>query len=160
MALVGNSISLRRQAINFEFFVRKFPKYFAKRSEVPFIIPYLIHQLLKWHAFPMINCSQVIEKARNKEYASQAQRGMYLISVCMFLHFGLISVSAWDLYNDAFTSALISCCIWNPCMLLQCCYIENCISYIVLQESRSLCARINQLDFSEQNTQLTLAPTR
>ena len=49
-------------------FVRKFPKYFAKRSKVPFIIPYLIHELLAWHTFPMINCSQVIEKARNKEY--------------------------------------------------------------------------------------------
>ena len=72
MALVENSTSLRRQAIDFDFFVRKFPKHFAKRSKVTFIIPYLIHQLLKWHAFPMINYSQVIEKARNKEYASQA----------------------------------------------------------------------------------------
>ena len=72
MVLVGNSKSLRRQAGDFEiFFIRKFLKYFAKRNKVPFIIPYLIHQLLRWHAFPMINCSQVIEKARNKEYASQ-----------------------------------------------------------------------------------------
>jgi hypothetical protein len=30
--LVGNSISLRRQAIDFEFFVRKFPKYFEKEA--------------------------------------------------------------------------------------------------------------------------------
>jgi hypothetical protein len=61
------------------FFARKFPKYFAKRSKVPFIIPYLIHQLLRYHVFPMTDCSQVIGKARNKEYASQA-------FVCTYLH--------------------------------------------------------------------------
>jgi len=53
--------------IFFWIFVRKFLKYFAKRSKLPFITPYLIHQLLRWHAFPMIDCSQVIGKARNKE---------------------------------------------------------------------------------------------
>ena len=67
MALAGNSTSLRR-SYWFWIFVRNFLKYFAKRSKVPFIIPYIIHQLLRWHTFPMINCSQVIGKARNKEY--------------------------------------------------------------------------------------------
>ena len=36
---------LRKQAIDFEFFVRKFSNYFTKRSKISFIIPYLIHQL-------------------------------------------------------------------------------------------------------------------
>ena len=63
MALVGNSTSLRRQAIDFKFFVRNFSKYLAKRSNVSFIIPYLIHQLLRLYAFPMIDYSQVIGKA-------------------------------------------------------------------------------------------------
>jgi len=40
MALVENSTSLRRQAIDFEFFVRKFSKYFAK--EARFLLSYHI----------------------------------------------------------------------------------------------------------------------
>jgi hypothetical protein len=45
MALGRNSTSSRSQAIDFEFFLKdKVPKYFAERSKVPFIIPYLIHQ--------------------------------------------------------------------------------------------------------------------
>jgi hypothetical protein len=55
-----NLASSRSQAIDFEFLKDKFPKYFAGRSKVSFIIPYLIHQLLRWHSFPMIDCSQVI----------------------------------------------------------------------------------------------------
>ena len=45
---------------------------------------------------------------------------MYLIFACTLLHSEPMSASAWDpffLYN-AFTGAIIGCCIWNACMLL------------------------------------------
>jgi hypothetical protein len=42
-----NLASSRSQAIDFEFLKDKVPKYFAERSKVPFIIPYLISQLLR-----------------------------------------------------------------------------------------------------------------
>ena len=69
MALVRNSTSSRRQAIDFDFFIIKFPKCFAK--EARFLSSYHISFInyLDSNAFPMIDCSQVIGKAGNKEYA-------------------------------------------------------------------------------------------
>jgi hypothetical protein len=49
---------------NLEFFVRKLLMYFAKRSKIPFIIPYLIHQLLRWYAFLVIDCSLSDRKSK------------------------------------------------------------------------------------------------
>ena len=67
-----NLSSSRSQAIHFEIFKDKFPKYFAEIRKVPFIKSYLVRQLLRRHAFPMIDCSQVAGiQARTKQYASQ-----------------------------------------------------------------------------------------
>jgi hypothetical protein len=49
--LVGTFIYLRRQAI--DDFLKEYPKYFARKSMVPFIQSYHISQLLRWHGVPM-----------------------------------------------------------------------------------------------------------
>jgi len=90
-------------------FCKKISQVLYRKKQVPFIILYLIHQLLRWHAFPTIDCSQVIEKVRNKKYANQARRGLCIL----YLHVCFSTLSLIILvYPVTFSTSSDSS--WHP----------------------------------------------